>query len=383
MFRFIFFNRLKCTLRNRQAVFWSALFPVLLATFFGMAFCNLDKDTVFTKIPIAVVNGVQYQQNTDFQSALRAVSTGAAKAEDQLFTVSTVPNCQQADEKLKSGTVKGYIWFDSNVHVVVKGTGTDETILKQFVDTTLQTQAAVTNAVTAAPRSAQNITTAVGQQKSFLQKISLAKGTPKESLTYFYALIAMACLYGSFGGAAEVSYTQANLSAQGMRVNFAPVHKLKVFGASLCAATFVQFCSVLVLLLYMRFILSVQMDADLPYILLGSFAGSLAGVALGALVGAVVRAAMGVKIGVLVAVSNVLCFFSGLMYDKMKYLLTQAFPPAAYLNPANLIADAFYALSCYTDHSRYFLNISLLFVFSLLCYCAVYLVMRRKKYESV
>lgn len=381
MFRIIFISRLKCIVRDRQMMFWTFLFPILLCTLFGMAFQNLNKSEGFSKIPIAVVDSGSYRQNTAFQQALSAVSSGSSSSE-HLFSVTTTTK-QQAESSLKSGKIAGYVDFTGGAHVVVKNSGANQTILEEFVNDTLQTEQAVSAAAASDPKSMRNIIAAAVSRMDYLKDVSPNKSNPDNTLTYYYALIALASLYGSFWGLKEVAAVQANLSAQGMRVSLAPVHKLKVFGYSLCAATLVHFLSVLLLIAYMALIIGVKFGSNLPFVLLASFAGCCTGVSLGAMVGAVIRKKMMLKTAILISVTMVLSFLSGLMYNQMKYIIANAVPVMAYINPANLISDAFYALYYYTDHSRYFLNVGLLFAFSFLFYLIIYFVMRRQKYESI
>ena len=380
MFRLIFLTRLKCIVRDRQMMFWTFLFPLLLATLFGMAFENIDKGEAFTRIPVAVVDNAEYSSAAAFRTALDAVSGSGAK--QPLFTVSRLSSAQ-AESRLKSGKIKGYVYFNGGAHVVVKESGIDQTILEEFVDDTLQTQQAVAAAVKADPRAAKAVLAAAESPKEVLRSVYPGRAKPDDAVTYYYALIAMASLYGGFLGLQEIAYVQANLSPQGARVSLAPVHKLRVFACSLCAATAVQFASVLLLIAYLGLVIRVQFGGNLPFILLASFAGSCAGVSLGAAIGAVVRGGYRLKTAVLIAFSMLSSFCAGLMFNQIKYLIASAAPALAYLNPGNLIADAFYALYYYTGHARFFLNVGLLFAFSLVFYLIVYFVMRRQKYESL
>lgn len=381
MFRLLFLSRLKCILRDRQMMFWTFFFPILLCTLFGMAFQNINRGVAFTKIPIAVVDNAEFQKETAFQEALRSVSGGPSSSQD-LFLV-TKESQARAESDLKSDRIKGYVLFSDGAHVVVRESDIDQTILKEFVNAALQTEQEVKTAVSADPAAAQAIVTSASSQKEYLRDVSPNTSKPDASLTYYYALIAMASLYGSFWGLKEVSAVQANLSAQGARVSLAPVHKLRVFGASLCAATLVDLLSILLLIAYMALVVGVKFGNNLPFILLAAFAGCCTGVSFGAMVGAVVRKRMGLKIAVLIGLSMVMSFLSGLMFNDLKYMVVKAVPILAYINPGNLIADAFYALYYYTGHARYFLNVGLLFGFTLLFYLIVYFVMRRQKYESL
>ena len=76
------------------------------------------------------------------------------------------------------------------------------------------------------PQAAQQglLTDFMGQQE-FTREISLSNAKPSHQLPYFYALIAMVCLYGSFQGLTSAFYLQANLSALGARRSMAPRKK--------------------------------------------------------------------------------------------------------------------------------------------------------------
>lgn len=365
--------------RDKQLMFWTLLFPILMASFFGMALSRINGDETFTRIPIAVVDSAAYRQDSAFRAALDAVSGNSA---DPLFRVSEVSS-GEAESLLKSGKIAGYLDFSNGVHVIVRESGMNQTVLTEFVNDTLQTQQAVSTAIGADPRAAAAAVSAASSAKAYLKNVSSGRSQPDETLVYYYALIALSSLYGAFWGLQEVSAVQANLSPQGARVNMVPVHKLKIFGFSLLAAVSIQFLSVMLLIAYMAMALGVKFGTNLPFVLLAALAGCFAGVAFGAVIGAAVRKKMGLKIAVLIASTMTMSFLAGMMNSQVKYTVTHAAPIMAYINPGNLIADAFYALYYYSGYSRYFLNIGLLFAFSVLCYLLVYFVMRRQRYESL
>jgi ABC-2 type transport system permease protein len=121
----------------------------------------------------------------------------------------------------------------------------------------------------------------------------------------------------------------------------------------------------------------------MPFVIIACLAGSLAGVSLGAVIGALTKNAGHVKIAVLVGVSTSLSFLAGMMNTDIKYKVTHAVPILAWLNPANLIADAFYSLYYYSTYTRFFTNIALLLAFSAAFCLVVYFATRRQKYASL
>lgn len=378
MFRHVFAYRLKYLLRNREMVFWTLLFPVLLSVFFSLAFANLYTAETFRKIPIAVVDNEAYRSDTVLRSVLVAASSG----EDALFSLSAV-SLDKAREMLKSNTVAGYVDAQGGLHAVVAASGLNQTVLKAFLDGYLQMSKTAQTILKQNPTAAfTGLIRDLGAQGSYTRPLS---GMPKPEtlLAYFYALLAMTCMYGSFFGAQEVMDIQANLSMQGARVSVAPVHKLKVFLAGLSAAMLIQYCEMLIVIAFLRFALGVDFGSQTGYVLLLSFVGSLMGITFGAAVAAIGRKSEGATTGILVSVSMILSFFSGLMFVEMKYIVAKAFPLASYINPATLVADGFYALYYYADHSRFWLNVALMAAFSVLFCGLIYRAIRRRKYASL
>lgn len=379
MFWHIFKYRLKSTVRDVQTIFWTLAFPIILVSFFAMAFSNLENISEYNTIKIGLVNTEQYRKDTMFQSHIAAVS----KDDNPLFDVTIYDTQEEAAAALSDKQISGFILEDAALHLTIRSTGIDQTIMKEVLDWYLQTASSVNNIIAGNPAAGMKISGIMSENVTYIEDTNTGTNKPNDVLTYYYALIAMTCLYGAFMGAKEVTAVQANQSAQAARLNLAPVHKLKVFLSSLCAVNLIQYLSILLLIAYMAFILKIDFGNQIVYILLASFAGCCAGVSFGAFVGAVTKKGEGIKTGIIISASMAMSFLAGLMVAQMKYMATKSFPILAYINPANLIADAFYALYYYNTYDRYFLNVGLLFAFSFVFYLIVFLLMRGQQYESI
>jgi len=382
MFFHIFVNRCKCLVRDKEMMFWTLMFPIVLSSLFGLAFHNLSSEDRFKEINIAVVDNAEYQRNIAFQSALSAVSDASISGDSSLFNV-TLSTSEQAALLLKNNKIAGYIIFDGDASLVVRESGINQTIIKAFLDDYTLRYSAISTIVKQNPNALPALMASAMENRNYLKEVSPTQAEPNTTLNYYYALVAMACLYGSFWGMKEVSAVQANLSPQGARVSLAPTHKLKIFGYSLCAATVVHLVSIFILIAYLSLILKVDFGRDLLYVVLACVAGSVMGVSMGALIGALIKKSEAIKSAVLVSVSMIFSFLAGLMMVDMKYIVTHAIPVMAYINPANLITDAFYSLYYFDTYSRYFANIGLLFGFTVFFYLIVYLVLRRQRYASL
>ena len=270
---------------------------------------------------------------------------------------------------------------DGDIHIVVHGSGVNQSILRQFVDSYLQFRSAWNTVLAENPAAAATLMAAQ-------EPIKIADASPRgmatnSTLPYFYALIAMAALFGGFWGTRVVTDTQANQSDLGARLGVAPMHKLKALVAGLCAAVVVQFAALLILLGYLTFAMGVHLNAALPPLLLACLMGSAMGVTFGAFLSSLPIRKEGVKIAVLISVSLGLSFLAGMMVSGIKYTVIHALPIMAYINPANVLSDVFYALYAYQNHSRFLLNIGLLAAFAVAFSLVIYLLTRRQRYDSL
>jgi ABC-2 type transport system permease protein len=375
MFLFNYRYRLKCIFRDRELMFWTILFPILLATLFNLALSNILSSENFQKVTVAVVQNEELNQNPAFTKAL-----GGA---DNLFIVNyTTP--EEANSLLMDQEIDGYIYFDSDLNLVVNRSGLNQTIIKGFMDDFVQSSSTIGTIITQNPSALDTgILTGISSRTEYLKAVSASQSNPNPVVNFFYVLIAMTCLYGGFLGVKEVVAIQADLSAVGARVNLAPTNKLTVFLSSILAATTVQLFELLVLLIFIIGVLGISFGDQLGYIALTCLVGSLTGVTFGACIAAIIKKSEGLKTGILIGSTMTMCFLAGMMSSDIKYIVSTKAPILAYLNPANLITDSFYALYYYNTHTRFFTDILLLCGFTLLFSSVTYFVLRRQKYASL
>lgn len=378
MFAHIFVYRLRCLLRDRQNIFWTMLFPLVLATLFNLAFSNISSGELFHPIDLAVVDNDSWQKNESFRLTMDEVSTG----DDRLFNL-TVVSMEEADKLLRENAISGYIIPEVQMKLVVSKSGMYQSIIQSFLDNYIQTASAVETILAKDHSKLQSVLDSLSDRQQYVREVSGSSNIPNTVVNYFYTLIAMACFYGGFFGSREISDIQANISAIAARVNVAPVHKMKAFLSSSCASFLVQFTEMLILLAYLIFILKVDFGSKTGYVLLTTFIGSIAGISFGAFVSALVKKAEGVKIAILIGMSMTCSFLAGMMYQDMKYIIAQKAPILSWLNPLNLLTDAFYCLYYYDTTSRYTRNIIILLGFIAVFCTSTYFIIRRRKYASL
>lgn len=379
MFAHIFTTRIKYLLRSKTLVFWTFLFPIVLAIFFNGAFSNLNNQEKFQPINVAVIDSTQYQQNKDFKSVMEDMSKGS----DRTFNL-TVTSKDNADKLLNDSKIDGYITVDNGYKVTVKNTGLNQTIIKSFLDNYSQTYSAVASMIKADPTVIKKgLVNDIGKDVEYTKEVSGTSAKPDNVMNYFYTLIAMTCMYAAFWGVMEVNDIQADISAKAARINVAPVHKLKTFLYSMSASLVLSFAEILLFLVFLRYALNINFGPKTGYVVLTAFVGCLVGLSMGALISAIIKKNLGMKIAVLLAVTMTGSFLAGMMYQDMKYIISQNAPIIGYLNPVNLLTDAFYALYYYDTYTRYALNMGILGAFTVVFCAATYFIIRRQKYASL
>lgn len=374
----VFVNRLKCLLRDKETIFWTMLFPLLLAIFFNVAFANINSGEAFQAIGLAVVNNSSFQNDQALQTALTEASTGKQK----LFEL-TLTSQDKAEQLLTEQKISGYLLIDKEPVLVVRKAGIRESIIKSFLDSYLQTMASVNTILQSKPKNPALLLNSVGQRQNYVTEVPGTTAEPNSILLFFYTLIAMACFYGGFWGMREVTDIQANLSPLAARINISPQHKLKTFLSSLSASLLIHFTEMLILLLFLRYVLQIEFGAKTGYVILTTALGSLAGISYGAFISALVKKSENVKVAILIGSTMFGSFFAGMMVQNIKYIVSQKFPLLAYINPVNLLTDAFYSLYYYDTLSRYVLNISLLGIMTIVFCLGTYVIIRGRKYASL
>ncbi|OPX42392.1 ABC-2 family transporter protein [Ruminiclostridium hungatei] len=386
MFLNIFYNRLKCIVRDKSLIFWTLVFPLILATFFNMAFSNLSKSEALKVVDIAIVDNAQYQRDKAFQNFVEQHSKDIPDSEKDihLFNVRVV-SPEEADRLLDNNEIAGYVTYGEPIRLTVKSSGFNQTIIKEIFDQYSQTVSTAMSIVKREPAALQNgLAEDLGNIAGFTREVQIGtKDKPDITVNYFYTLIAMSCFYGAFFGLKEVTDIQANLSKRAARLNAAPVHKLKVLSAGLFAGLMVSLAEIMLLMGYLVFVLKIDFGNQIGFILLNCLLGCASGISFGALISAANKKSEGVKTAILIVSTMAAAFLAGMMFDRMKYIIQQYVPALSYINPVALITDAFYALYYYDTHTRFYINTGLLGIYTVVFCLVTYMIIRRQKYDNI
>ena len=369
---------IKSSFRVRNLLFWLILFPIILGTFFKIAFGSLyGKQTKVTAIPTAIV---ETADNEVFRSVIESVS-----GSDEALLDAEYLSEDEALKKLKDGDIKGIIYSGDKLTLTVSGDGAEQSVLKLFVEQYMLREKIITDTMTSDPSKMQAVIAALSEEINTSEEAKLTNGNLDFYIQYFYNLIAMVAMYGSVTGLHVAIGQQANLSELGARKNCSATPKSVGILASLTGTWIVQSICMIICVSFTAFVLKVDYGDRLPLVYVAAICGGIIsfGEAIGFFIGSIGRMKQGAKVGISMSVSMTMCFLSGLMVANMKPIMAEKAPWFNNINPAALVTDSISALNLYSDYRVFVTKILTMLVISLIFYILGLLMVRRRKYASL
>ena len=376
---------LKTLLKNKALVFWTLAFPFILAIFFNLAFARLHDYDQFEPFDIAIVRDDAYNNEQTFAAAFKTLTSG-----DERMFVAKYVNFDEADKMLDGEKVEGIVYVkDGRAHVKIKGNGTNQTVLKMTTEQVAQMSGMIDDIADAEQQRAGGTLNPIEVKMKAAEIVQNAQ--PKISddshvmnvvSIEFFTLIAMACMQGAMLSSEMLNRCLPNLSHRGKRVAIAPTKKSVVVLSNLLAGYTMLLGSVILLILFMRFVLGVDFGDNMGLIMLLAGIGSLTATMFGMLLAVMFKMSDNAKQVVVLIITMVGCLFAG-MFGGMKFFFDEACPWMNKINPVGLITDGFYSLLYYDDMTRFIVN-----ALSLVALAAIFFVLsvrnlRRARYDSV
>ncbi len=388
MFYHNFKYSLKTLFKSKDLLFWTFIFPLILGTFFKLAFSNIEKSETFDVINIAIIDSSNYQDNKIYQEVFETLSD--KNNENQVFNLE-VTNLKEANSLLEEKEIIGYLEFlDDDIKITVKENGIDETILRYVVSEIQSRQALIETLIKeeikqdSFPLDYEKIYSkidALMNEEVTLQDIS--KNNLSYTMIEYYTLIAMAALYGGIIALTIMNAKLPNMQAVGKRTAVAPIKKGELIVSSLLASYLIQLMGLAILFIYTILVLKVDYGTHFILVIVLALVGSLAGLTTGVGVATLLKTNENAKIGILIALTMLECFLSGMMGITMKYIIDKNIPILNLINPANMITDGLYSLYYYDTFNRFYFNIFSLLIYSLVIIGLSVIKLRRQKYDSL
>ena len=379
----MFIHNMKYTIRSlvksRVSLFWAFIFPLALATFMYLAFGNiLSVDEAFSPIEVAVVSGET--GTTEETSGITYLLDALSEGDEPILHVTAYSE-DEAKQALNDGKADGIV-YTSDIRLVVKKSSINAGILESILTQYRQNEAVIADIAKTHPEKLQELVDSAMSRPSFYVEKASTDGNQNPYTNYFYAIFAMSCLFASFSSLDSTSRLQANTSPLGIRKCVSSGHKLTLILSDFSALLLVHFATEVIALGYMR-LLGIDFGEKYGAILLTLLLGCVFGLAMGVIIGAPSKFGYPMKVGIAISVSMILSVLSDLVAAGVKDMIEHHAPLINRINPAALISNCFYSLNVYDGYGRYFENLIILAIESVVLIFIGYLMIRRNKYASI
>ena len=365
----------KQTVREHTTMFWALAFPIILGILFYVSFGSSDMGEDMEVIPVAVVEENTSENGQAFLSYLDAVDTDVIEVEKT--------SEKDALKALKADEVKGVFYAKDEPSLSVAKSDIEQSILKSILDTYHKNAEMVMTIAEKHPEGLKVLMEELENWQETTEEVSVGGRTLNSNISYFFALIAYACLSGAFLGVKGCRDSQANLSALGARNCITPTHKMKMVLSSFLVLFVIHFINIMILTLFVRFVLRIDLGGHPGEIILVNMMGSMIGVSMGILIGCVSRLSFGMRMGFCVLFTLLPGFLAGLMFGDMKNIIEQHCPVLNRVNPAAVLSDSYYCMAVYNDTARMTRNLLILGAMSIGFVLIAFFVTRRERYDSI
>lgn len=390
MFWHLYKYRLKVLLKNKYLLFWLGAFPILLGTMFFMAFSDITEMTETLNTMNVVVTTDKEATSTaeDIVKGDEAFATFLGTMEEREFFEVSYAEYEEAlklveDEEAVGALVVTTGEMGTDVSLIFAGSGINQTILKNIINTYKHGAAVIADAMQNNPQSVEAVINELYNDESINKDLSVNAKNMDTYNQYFFALFAMTCMFGASYGLLNTEHSQADQSAVGMRRGVSPTKKMAmVISEYLAAVTLIEVLFG-VLFIYLTVVLGVELGDKFELIALASFVSSLLGVALGYFMGVILKCKQSAKEGIMMAVILFLNFLAGLMMGNMKFIIEESCPIVNRINPAAIISDCFYAICAYDDLAMYTRCIVSICIWTVVLAAASIVLLRREKYAHL
>ena len=249
MFWHNFKYSLKTLFRNKSLIFWTFIFPIIMATLFNMAFSNIENSEKMNIIDIAIIDNNEWNNNQIYKTSFENLSSESN--EERIFNIHYLTN-EEADKLLNSGEIIGILELVDDKPILKFNTnGVDQTVLKFVTEEIEQTESLIKNLSKVEIQKQIESGNYIDYEDIYSKVLELAteenvklRDDSKSNLSYtmieFYTLIAMTCLYGGILSMTSINESMPNMSNKGKRISISPSKKRTVILSSLLASFIVQ-----------------------------------------------------------------------------------------------------------------------------------------------
>ncbi len=176
--RTIIFKDLRLLLRDRNALIYMLLAPLLIGLIMGAAFGKqFNSESPVTRIPTGIVNADSGELGKEFVEILGDIKVQTGDGEEPLFDIVAFDDKDTARQKIEAGSLRGMIYLPPGFSDALKEVN-GEALIELYTDPTRSVSPAILREVSRRIVSGFNTLT-LGTQLSSREAFNLAMAAPQ------------------------------------------------------------------------------------------------------------------------------------------------------------------------------------------------------------
>ena len=369
----------KSILRKKAFYLWNLLFPLVFSIVLFVIVNNLGNVEQFHTISVGFVakdKGMEYEQLLEVLMKKRSING---------MMVFQVKECalEEGMALFNEEKVDGLIVLEDGIKLHMNQNGMNQSILKSYLE---QYQQLVSINFSENKENGETISWDIIRDvilsDTFIEQ-EMEKVAWDNSMLYFFTLIGMSCLLTLELGFILGDYVLPNQSVLAARLRCSCISRYKYFIAGLFASFTMAFCALVILMLFIRYGLGYDIPLDNSLIWSILIFGILFGILFGYIICAFLKEKRHWKNTIAMAIITIFSFLAGIVRMDVKYYIKQNYEIFTYINPVNLISDAFYHLLYLKSYSMLIQDAFILFFIVILTLLGALILTGRRAYDHI
>lgn len=335
---------LKLNFRSRGFIFWTIMFPILLAIFYKIAFANLVVKEI-TSIEVGIEKGSKLIE---------------------IFETIDIIDIVELDSVDEMGDLNIAVGDDLSLYV--KNQGMNATIVKSIVDQIVEMQ---------------ELRIPIENYDFTIDYIEHRDSEVNPILISFYSLIAMSTFYAAFSGTSIAANSNAEFTYVGIRKDVSSLRRLYFVLPSMIGDIILNVALNIILLLFIQYSLEIHLVSNWIYTFIILLIGNVFGGTFGLFFGSLNIKNYWLKESIVRAFMLMMSALNGLTSPDVKALVDSKFPLVNILNPIGQVADNLFRVNALGITSRLGEAFMILGIYTVLTVVISSILMRRVKHDSI
>lgn len=382
----MFLNSVKLLVRRKQAIFWAAIFPLVLMVLFYFCFgsINAQENCIDArKIAVSIEGDSMYEKN--FKELLTTLNDQYKNGESDLDLDVTYCDSDKFKELFDNEEIEAaYKVTDGKIEILLPARYKSATgmIVRQIADTYHVKYSIIEDAISKDPTKIMEIADKVQENVSYIE-VDEASSGKDPYFWYFISTVVMGIMFNYMAGIYIVNNLRANASYEGMRIALSPESKFKLIACNFFAALLVNSLISMGHLAIIEFVFGKSVFAKPGLIIVAVVLSNAFSISLGIILAFFFKGNVETKVNKSLGIIMVMEFLSGEFIADIPGTIEKYCPILNRVLPSTVIKMIFYRLTTWDEVGDLYINFAKLAVAVVIMLVVSAMLLRSESYESV